>query len=222
MQKPSKNLERPLVALVDDETEITQILADDLEADFETIQFNHPKQFLDAIRADSLKPAVLVIDLKMPGLTGLEVLRQLNEWGHQIPTVMFSGYLDKEDAITAMELGVLHLLEKPIDLEYLRTAVSESVTDWELKRVRQQIKEMLSQTKEIISGVRLSVSQFVAPSILDKIFVIHEGHAKVAVDQLLEQLDERLTELLQEENLLVKMKQTQYRKAFEKQSKRVS
>lgn len=222
MANDLESIDRPLIALIDDEKEITQLLADELSGDFETIQFNHPKLFLEAIRAESLRPAVLVIDLKMPEFSGLEVLRQLNDWGHSIPTVMFSGYLDKEDAITAMELGVLHLIEKPIDLEYVRNAVSESLTEWELKRVRLEIREMMSQIREVLAGVRLSMAQHVAPNIVNKILVTNVGDRKIAIEQMLESLDERLSDLLQEENLLVQMKQSQYRKAFEKQAKRAS
>lgn len=221
MMRVTLESDRPLVALVDDEKEITELLAEELKTDYEVIQFNNPQRFVEAIRNKVIRPAVLVIDLKMPVLNGLETLRQLSETGVAIPTIMFSGYLDKEDAISALELGVIHIIEKPIDIEIVHEVVNDSLIDWELMKTRQDIRDLTKQIKEIYSTLRMAVANYVPAEIVDKIFVSPSGDS-VNFDSLLENLEDKLEFLLREENLLAKMKQTQYRKALEKQAQRAS
>lgn len=221
MLKVTVESDRPLVALVDDEKEITGLLAEELRGDYEVIQFNSPQKFVEAIKNKVIRPAVLVIDLKMPVLNGLETLRQINEMGVTIPTIMFSGYLDKDDAIAALELGVIHIIEKPIDIEIVHEVVNDSLIDWELIKTRRDIRELTKQVKEIYSTLRLAVSNYVPAEIVDKIFIGPNG-ASESFDTLLESLEEKLDFLLREENLLAKMKQSQYRKALERKADRAS
>lgn len=213
--------DRPLVALVDDEKEITELLSEELKGDYEIMQYNNPQKFVEAVKNNVIRPAVLVIDLKMPVLNGLETLRQLSEVGVTIPTIMFSGYLDKDDAITALELGVIHIIEKPVDIEVVHQVVNDSLIDWELMKTRQDIHNLTKQVKELYSTLRMAVTNYVSPEIVDKIFVGENG-SNENFDSLLETLEEKLEFLLREENLLAKMKQTQYRKALEKQAHRAS
>ncbi len=221
MLKVTMESDRPLVALVDDEREITELIADELKSDYEVIQFNNPHKFIEAIRNKVIRPAVLVIDLKMPVLNGLETLKQMSEAGVTVPTIMFSGYLDKDDAISALELGVIHIIEKPVDIEVVHEIVNDSLIDWELLKTRQDIRELTKQVKEVYSTLRLAVTNYVAPEIVGKIFVGENG-SNESFDTLLETLEEKLEFLLREENLLAKMKQSQYRKALEKQANRAS
>jgi len=221
MLKVTMESDRPLVALVDDEKEITELLSEELKGDYEVIQFNNPQKFVEAVKNKVIRPAVLVIDLKMPVLNGLETLKQINEAGVAIPTIMFSGYLDKDDAITALELGVIHIIEKPVDIEVVHEVVNDSLIDWELLKTRQDIRELTKQVKELYSTLRMAVTNYVSPDIVDKIFIGANGNPE-SFESLLGTLEEKLEFLLREENLLAKMKQTQYRKALEKQAQRVS
>ncbi len=221
MLKVTMESERPLVVLVDDEKDITELLFEELKGDYDVLQFNNPQKFVEAVRNKTIKPAILVIDLKMPVLNGLQTLKQINEASVHIPTVMFSGYLDKDDAISALELGVIHIIEKPVDIEVVHEVVNDSLIDWELMKTRQDIRDLTKQVKEIYSSLRLAVTNYVAPEMMDKIFVDDNGKNE-NFDLLLDTLEEKLEFLLKEENLLAKMKQTQYRQALEKQAQRVS
>lgn len=222
MNDSADHAARPLVALVDDEKEITQILAEELSVDYEIVQFNHPRQFIEAVKTSQVRPAVLVIDLKMPGMNGLEALRELNDFGVTIPTIMFSGYLDKDDAITALDLGVIHIIEKPIDLGFVHEVVNDSLIDWELMRTREEIREMTKQIKEIYATIRMAVSQHIPNEIAEKIFFSSYGDSDLTIEELLAVFEDKLEFLLSEENLLAKMKQTQFRKALERRARRAS
>lgn len=220
MLKITLETDKPLIVVVDDESEITELLAEELESEYQVIQFNVPQRFIDAIKAGIINPAVLVTDLKMPVINGLEMLKLLSEIGFSIPTIMFSGYLDKDDAIKALELGVIHILEKPIDTAIVHEVVSDSLIDWELVKARKEIRELTKQVKEIYSTLRMSISNYVPKEIIDKVFIV-PGEKHQSFDDLLESLESKLDFLMREETLLSKIKQTQYRNALAKQAGRV-
>ena len=157
----------------------------------------------------------------MPVLSGLDTLRLLSEAGFSIPTIMFSGYLEKEDAIAALELGVIHVIEKPIDINIVHEIVNDSLIDWELMKTRKEIRKLTTQVKEIYTTLRLSIMNYIPSEIVEKIFV-GPGGGTESFDTILDTLEQKLEFLMREENLLAKMKQTQYRKALEKQAHRAS
>ncbi len=210
---------KPLVAVVDDEKEITELLAEELNDEFQVVQFNAPQKFIEAIKTNMITPAVLITDLKMPILNGLEMLKLVAELGLSVPTIMFSGYLDKDDAITALELGVIHILEKPIDTSVVRDVVKDSIVDWELMQTRKDIHELAKQIKELYSTLRLSISNYVAKDIVDKIFMTQDGKNE-GFDVLLDNIENKLEVLLNEEMLLSKAKQAQFKNALAKQAGR--
>jgi FixJ family two-component response regulator len=84
---------------------------------------------------DPAHPGCLVLDIKMPGMTGLELQRKLADDGVTIPIVMISGHADVRIAVEAMTLGAVTLLEKPFRLdellEHLRRAVEKDRTERE-------------------------------------------------------------------------------------------
>ena len=68
---------------------------------------------------------LVLLDLKMPGLSGLEFLRKLREMGNDVPVVIITAYGSVPDAVMAMKLGALDFLSKPITPEALRAAVAD-------------------------------------------------------------------------------------------------
>lgn len=82
---------------------------------------------------DANEPGCLVLDIRMPGMTGLELQRALADMGATIPVVMISGHADVRIAVEAMTLGAVTLLEKPFRLDellsHVRRAVEKDRTD---------------------------------------------------------------------------------------------
>ena len=75
---------------------------------------------LEFLRTDSrFQPGCLVLDIKMPGLTGLELQQQLVGEGNALPIIMISGHADVGIAVEAMSHGAVSLLEKPFRLDEL-------------------------------------------------------------------------------------------------------
>lgn len=97
--------------------------------------FASAAEFLAAY--DPAQPGCLVLDIKMPGMTGLELQRKLADDGVSIPIVMISGHADVRIAVEAMTLGAVTLLEKPFRLEellaHLRRALEKDRVDREAR-----------------------------------------------------------------------------------------
>ena len=64
-----------------------------------------------------------LLDMHMPGLTGLEVIGQVKQAGHLVPSILMTGNPSREIELAAMELGVITMLKKPIPAELLRITV---------------------------------------------------------------------------------------------------
>ncbi len=78
-----------------------------------------------AIRDDGWRPDVLVTDVHMPLMSGLEVLRRLADVGAARPTIVITSFGDRETHAKALELGAAHVLDKPFDSARLVEAVDE-------------------------------------------------------------------------------------------------
>lgn len=87
--------------------------------------FTSAAAFLAAF--DPEQPGCLVLDIRMPGMTGLELQRVLSDAGATIPVVMISGHADVRIAVEAMTLGAVTLLEKPFRLDELLTHVRRAL-----------------------------------------------------------------------------------------------
>ena len=130
---------RASVLVVDDEKAIRDSLRMILE--FEDYRVDEAADGDAALRrvAERLPDAVL-LDIKMPGLDGLAVLRMLRERGHDVPVLMITGHGDVQTAVEATRQGAFDFLEKPLArdrvLLSLRNAVESSRLQREARRVR--------------------------------------------------------------------------------------
>lgn len=68
-----------------------------------------------------------LLDVHMPGLTGIEVLGQLRLMGHPVPSILMTGHPSRELEMAALEMGALTMLRKPIPGEMLRIVVERYI-----------------------------------------------------------------------------------------------
>jgi FixJ family two-component response regulator len=104
--------ERPLVVIVDDDQSIRSATRDLLKAaGFSTATFEDAESFLQS--ASTATTACLVADMRMPGMTGLELYQRLVASGHDIPTVIITAHPEELTHARAREVGVSCYLSKP-------------------------------------------------------------------------------------------------------------
>lgn len=71
------------------------------------------------------EPDLILMDMKMPGMNGIETLRQIRAIDRQVDVIMMTGYGDIQNMEQTQDLGILHYVSKPFDLFELREQVSE-------------------------------------------------------------------------------------------------
>jgi len=117
------------IYLVEDDLAVInalQVFIDSINSDLTIELFSTASQFINYIRASGLSnSALLVIDYKLPGLNGLDLIKQLSVEGIQVPTVMMTGHADMALVQKAREFGVINLLAKPFDPTLLKETICD-------------------------------------------------------------------------------------------------
>lgn len=111
------------VLLVDDEREFVQTLSERLNMrDVGSHVVYDGESALDMVRSD--EPEVMILDLKMPGIDGIEVLKRVKAERPDIEVIILTGHGSDEDRKVCMELGAYAYLHKPVDIEVLSRTLS--------------------------------------------------------------------------------------------------
>ncbi|MCG6948021.1 MAG: response regulator [Acidobacteria bacterium] len=135
------------VLLVDDEEEFVDTLAERMRnRGMEVSTSNSGKDALDLIDSDSFD--VVVLDLQMPGMDGIEVLERIKQRRPDIQVVLLTGHATVEKGVEAMKQGALEFLEKPIDFSKLSEIIHKAKAE-KMILVDQDTEERI---REIIRG----------------------------------------------------------------------
>jgi two-component system response regulator FixJ len=114
------------VYIVDDDAAVRDSLAVLLAAQpYAVSSYAAPREFLAA--APSLPAGCLIADLRMPGMTGLELQKHLNEQGLYFPTIVVTGHGDVPAAVQAMKEGAVDFIEKPYAAEAILASVAAAL-----------------------------------------------------------------------------------------------
>ncbi|ADU96960.1 response regulator [Thermovibrio ammonificans] len=117
------------ILIVDDERGIREALKEMLEDEgFEVFTLESGSGVVDKVK--ELHPRVLILDLFLPGTSGMEVLKELNREGltGQVAVIILSGHGTVESAVKAMKLGAFDFLEKPFDFGALLEAIKRAAS----------------------------------------------------------------------------------------------
>jgi two-component system CheB/CheR fusion protein len=113
------------VFVVDDDRHVRETLRATLEGDGRIVEACATSEaFLEAYRPG--QDACLLIDAYLPGMSGLELLRRLNDAGHRLPAIMITGNSDVPMAVQAMKAGASDFIEKPIGEKELLASVARA------------------------------------------------------------------------------------------------
>jgi two-component system response regulator AtoC len=112
--------------IVDDDRRtrrVLQILCEGLG--FESVAFEGPEPALELLRHESV--SIVLTDLKMPRLNGIEFMRALREYDAEVPVIVLTAYGTVEAAVEAMKLGGVDFVAKPFDIDALEVLVHRSL-----------------------------------------------------------------------------------------------
>ena len=120
------NEKNPLVFVVDDDASVRDSLEDLIgSAGLEAQTFASAQEFLASPRPDV--PSCLVLDVKLPGLSGLDLQQELAKLDVQIPIIFITGHGDIPMSVRAMKAGAVEFLTKPFRDEELLNAVEQAI-----------------------------------------------------------------------------------------------
>ena len=153
-------MSEPIIHLIDDDEAVRTSLGFLLEMnDLPAQTYASGPEFLKV--AETLQNGCIVTDVRMPEMSGLELVRRLKERGVTLPVIVITGHGDVPLAVEAMRAGVVDFIEKPFDDEVLLRSIrmaldvkSESDAHaYERKRFEEMLATLSPREKDVLRGV---------------------------------------------------------------------
>ena len=169
-----------VVYVVDDDQGICQALASLFRSvGLRSQTFGSAREFLDASLSDA--PGCMVLDVRLPGLSGLDLQQELTDRGSQIPIIFITGHADVPSTVRAMKAGAVEFLTKPCREQDLLDAV-QSAIDRD-RSARQDLAHManLRARYEKVTPREREVMQLVVTGMLNKQIAAELGTSEVTV-----------------------------------------
>lgn len=185
---------RQLVYVIDDDEAVRDSMGMLLEsADLPYRCFASANHFLDEL--DGSQRGCLVLDIRMPGMTGLELQQQLARIGSSLPIIFITGHGDVPMAVEAMRQGALDFLRKPVKeadfLERIAHALDQESGNWHQKTDREQARRRIDS----LTLREREIFQLVADGMANKAIASDLGISERTVEvhraQVMKKLDAR-------------------------------
>ena len=151
---------RPIVYVVDDEHGVRNSLGSLLRSvGLEVRTFGGAAEFLESKREDA--PECLVVDVRMPGISGLDLQNQLSQSSFPIPVIFISGHGDIPMAVRVMKAGALEFLTKPFKDQDLLRAIDQAIRhscaarqqQGQMAALRARFSSLTPREAEVMEGV---------------------------------------------------------------------
>ncbi len=157
----------PLVLVVDDDPSVRKSLTRMLASVGYAVEaFASAREFL--ARQPHPGPCCLVLDVRMPGLTGIQLQELLAATGRRVSIVFVTGHADVPTSVKAMKAGAVDLLTKPVDAKDLIAAIQRAVTKDERDRAAEARRAEIQWRVRLLTTRETEVFALVVTGILNK------------------------------------------------------
>lgn len=138
------------ILIVDDEKNIRMTLKHSLKSEKYDIDVAvNGEEALEKIESKGID--LILLDIKMPGLTGMEVLKKIRDKGNKVNVIMMTAYGSVDKAVEAMKLGAIDFISKPFTHEEIRTIVKEVLERDDLEKENlENFNDILEYSKKCI------------------------------------------------------------------------
>jgi DNA-binding NtrC family response regulator len=159
---------QPVILFIDDDPKAGELMVRFSEgASYSCKVFQDPEAALLFFKSDRVD--LVISDLRMPKMTGIELLRAIRQLDEKIPFIIITGYADVENAIEAMRLGASDFIKKPFDMDELRLQIEKTLQHQALVNENRLLKRQLKdeQTRFGMVGHSPAIRQIY--SIIEKL-----------------------------------------------------
>jgi two-component system nitrogen regulation response regulator NtrX len=140
---------KPRILVIDDEAAIRESLRMILEyEDYDFVGSGSGHEALSLVQRD--RPDLVLLDIKMPGMDGLEVLRKLRALDETLPIIMISGHGTTSTAVEAIRSGAIDFLDKPLSSERVIVTIENVLKQNELRQENRELKLAMEAKYEIV------------------------------------------------------------------------
>lgn len=139
------------ILVIDDEKSIRNTLKEILE--YEKHEVSHAAEGVEGLKmANETRFDIILCDIKMPGMDGLEVLEKIQEINNDTPVVMISGHGTIETAVEAIKKGAFDFISKPLDLNRVLITIRNAMDRSSLITETKTLRKRISKTNEMIGN----------------------------------------------------------------------
>jgi FixJ family two-component response regulator len=152
------NEEAPIVAVIDDDVSVRESIEGLLETAALRVElYASPREYLQARRKDN--PSCIILDVRLPGSSGLDFQREMNAAGIRAPIIFITGYADVHMSVQAMKAGAVEFLTKPYRdqdlLEAVLSAIEKDrqrrVDDHALTDIRRRFEALTARERQVMA-----------------------------------------------------------------------
>jgi FixJ family two-component response regulator len=170
----------PIVYIVDDDIGVRDAIQGLLASEgWRSESFESPQAFLQSRLGDG--PCCLVLDVRLPGVNGLDFQRQLAEAGVEIPIIFISGHGDIPMSVKAMKAGAVEFLVKPFQNEELLSAIQQAVDRDRVNRQQRSEVADLRRRYDSLTAREREVMALVTEGLLNKQIASKLGNSEITV-----------------------------------------
>jgi DNA-binding response OmpR family regulator len=117
----------PRVLVVDDEPDAVELLREFLKVKgYEVLVASNGEEAVHKVKQD--RPHLILLDVRLPKVNGLEVLKQVREIDHEVGIIMVTAVNEEETGRQALKLGAFDYITKPLDFKYLERSLWYKIT----------------------------------------------------------------------------------------------
>lgn len=174
---PTKN---PVVIVIDDDEEVRGALANLLASvGLDTITYGTAAEMMEKAIPDA--PGCLILDIRLPGIGGLEFQAHLKRAGVELPIVFITGYGDVPMSVRAMKAGAADFLTKPFRDQDLIEAVTAAIAQDRKKLEARRSLDMLRERYRTLTPREVEIMWHVSKGLLNKQMAGELGLAEITV-----------------------------------------
>jgi len=155
------------ILVIDDDPKISWILTEGLSNKFEFLSARDGIEGIQMVTTEN--PDLILLDIKMPGMNGIEVLEKLNKLDNRPEIIMVSGHGETQYVVDSVKLGAAEFINKPFDVHEIEIHINSILEKSQLKKEVKELKTQLEVSKTYENFIGDSDEMLKVQSIIDQV-----------------------------------------------------